>query len=259
MVIMNRKLENQVLHGDCLEVMKQIQDNSIDMILSDLPYGTTKNSWDIVIDFESLWFHYERIIKNNGAIVLTSAQPFTSMLIMSNLKLFRYEIIWDKINKFTGFMNAKKMPLKKHENILVFYKKLPTYNPQMKQGKPYKTKRKDIHLDTGINYGKVGIKERIDTINNGERYPDSIWSFKGDNKLTKRLHPTIKPVELFEELIKTYTNKNEIVLDNCAGSGTTGIACVNTNRNYILIEKDKDYYNTIIERLGVNKNADNLL
>ena len=229
-----------IKQGDCLELMKDIPDESIDMILCDLPYGTTKNKWDSVIPLNKLWKSYERIIKDNGAIVLFSQMPFSAELVHSNLKLFKYEWIWQKDNG-TGFLNAKKMPLKIHENILVFYKKLPLYNPQMRTGfKPYKCKQ-GRH---STNYG--AYEQGHITESNGERYPIDIIKFKKDNGL----HPTQKPVELLEYLIKTYTNENETVLDNCMGSGSTGVACVNTNRNFIGYELDEKYFEIAEKRIN---------
>lgn len=225
--------------GDCLEIMKDIPDKSIDLILCDLPYGTTRNKWDSIIPLDKLWDQYERIIKDTGAIVLFSQMPFTAELTHSNLKLFKYEWIWEKDNG-TGFLNAKKMPLKIHENILVFYKKLPTYNPQMRTGfKPYKCKQ-GRH---STNYG--AYEQGYITESNGERYPIDIIEFKKDSGL----HPTQKPVALLEYLIKTYTNENDLVLDNCMGSGSTGVACINTNRNFIGIELDENYFNIAKERI----------
>lgn len=228
-----------IKQGDCLELMKDIPDKSIDMILCDLPYGTTKNKWDSVIPLNKLWKSYERIIKDNGAIVLFSQMPFSAELVHSNLKLFKYEWIWQKDNG-TGFLNAKKMPLKIHENILVFYKKLPLYNPQMRTGfKPYKCKQ-GRH---STNYG--AYEQGHITESNGERYPIDIIKFKKDSGL----HPTQKPVELLEYLIKTYTNENETVLDNCMGSGSTGVACINTNRDFIGYELNEEYFNIAQNRL----------
>ena len=226
--------------GDCLELLKDIPDESIDLILCDLPYGTTRNKWDSVIDLKELWKCYERIIKDNGAIILFSQMPFTAELVHSNLKLFRYEWIWQKDNG-TGFLNAKKMPLKIHENILVFYKKLPTYNPQMRTGfKPYKCKQ-GRH---STNYG--AYEQGHITESNGERYPTDIIEFKKDSGL----HPTQKPVALLEYLIKTYTNENDLVLDNCMGSGTTGVACKELNRDFIGIELNEKYYKIACERIN---------
>ena len=225
--------------GDCLDIMPQLEENSVDLILCDLPYGTTKNKWDSVIPLNKLWKSYERIIKDNGAIVLFSQMPFSAELVHSNLKLFKYEWIWQK-DSGTGFLNAKKMPLKIHENILVFYKKLPLYNPQMRTGfKPYKCKQ-GRH---STNYG--AYEQGYITESNGERYPIDIIKFKKDSGL----HPTQKPVELLEYLIKTYTNENETVLDNCMGSGSTGVACINTNRRFIGIELDENYFNIAKERI----------
>jgi len=234
---------NKIYNMDCLEGMKYIDDKSIDMILCDLPYGTTKCKWDIVIPFEPLWEQYERIIKDNGAIVLFGSQPFTSALVMSNLKLFKYEWIWQK-TLATNFMLVKKQPAKKHENILVFYKKQPTYNPQMEIGKPYKDKPRKRTV--GIHGNAETIKKAIN--NEGTRYPSSVQLFSNGNN--GNVHPTQKPVELCEYLIKTYTNENELVLDNCIGSGTTAIACINTNRNYIGFELDKEYYEIAKNRIN---------
>ena len=226
--------------GDCLELMKDIPDKSIDMILCDLPYGTTKNKWDSVIPFEPLWEQYNRIIKDNGAIVLFSQMPFTVDLVASNYKDFRYEWIWEKLSA-SGHLNANRMPMKKHENILVFYKKLPTYNPQFTEGKPYVA----TYSTHSSNYGKQ--KDNITAINDGKRYPVDIIKFNND----RCLHPTQKPVALLEYLIKTYTNEGEIVLDNCMGSGSTCVACVNTNRHYIGFELDPQYYDIACKRLAV--------
>jgi DNA modification methylase len=227
-------------NGDCLEEMKNIPDKSIDMILCDLPYGTTKNKWDSIIPLNKLWEQYERVIKDNGAIVLFSQMPFTAELVYSNLKLFKYEWIWQKENG-TGFLNAKKMPMKIHENILVFYKKTPTYNPQMRTGfKSYKCKQ-GRHSTIYGAYEQGHITE-----SNGERYPIDVIEFKKDSGL----HPTQKPVALLEYLIKTYTNDGETVLDNCMGSGSTGVACINTNRNFIGIELDTNYYNIAKNRIN---------
>jgi site-specific DNA-methyltransferase (adenine-specific) len=235
-------MKNQVILGDCLEVMKDIPDKSIDMILCDLPYGTTACKWDTIIPFEPLWEQYKRIIKDNGAIVLTASQPFTSALVMSNVKMFKYEWIWDKVNRYTGYASCKYAPLKRHENVLVFGGK--KFNPQMTTGKPYKK--------TGDYSSKITGQGKIKKVgeNTGTRYPHTVLSFNGDDKKNGFLHPTQKPVALFEYLIKTYTNEGDLVLDNCAGSGTTGVACKNLNRNFILIEKEQEYIDIINERLS---------
>ena len=230
-----------LLQGDCLELMKDIPDKSIDLILCDLPYGTTQNKWDTVIPFDKLWAQYKRIIKDHGAILLFSQMPFGANLIMSNPKMFRYEWIWEKDNS-TGFLQAKKMPLKKHENILVFYKHLPTYNPQMRQGfKPYT-------MESGRGSSNYNAYSSVRTENDGTRYPIDMIKFNRD----KGLHPTQKPVALLEYLIKTYTNEGDLVLDNCMGSGSTGVACKNTNREFIGMELDEKYFNIACERIGDN-------
>lgn len=229
----------ELYNGNCLEIMKKLPDKSIDMILCDLPYGTTRNKWDSVIDLESLWGGYRRIIKDNGAIALFAQTPFDKILGSSNLKMLRYEWIWEKHNA-TGHLNAKKMPMKAHENILVFYKNLPVYNPQFTEGKPYTSKGGGY----SSNYGEQ--KDNVVTINNGFRYPRDIVKFKRDKE---KLHPTQKPVALLEYLIKTYTNEDMLVLDNCMGSGSTGIACLNANRRFIGIELDENYYNIAKQRI----------
>ena len=226
--------------GDCLEVMKQIPDRSVDAIICDLPYGTTACKWDSVIPFELLWDAYKRVIKDNGAIVLTASQPFTNNLINSNKQLFKYSLVWDK-QRSCGSMLANKRPLKYHEDIVLFYKKLPTYNPQMRKGKSLK-KASGGRSD---NYGNIPLVR----YESDEYYPRSILKFKACHNMTGKTHPTEKPVKLFEYLIKTYTNKGDLVLDNTAGSGTTGVACQNTNRNYILIEQEQKYIDVINERL----------
>jgi len=233
---------NKVIQGDCLEVMKDIPDKSIDMILADLPYGTTACKWDTIIPFEPLWEQYKRIIKDNGAIVLTASQPFTSALVMSNVKMFKYEWIWDKV-KGTGFQIAKFRPMIRTESVLVFGKGKVKYNPQkIKLDKPKKESLASTKSGSSpIAYLNKGTKLVID------RHPTNIIQIKRD---TDRVHPTQKPVALFEYLIKTYTNEGDLVLDNVAGSGTTGVACKNLNRNYILIEKEPEYIDIINKRLN---------
>lgn len=231
-------------HGDCLEIMPLIPNKSIDLILCDLPYGTTACKWDVIIPFDKLWAQYERLIKDNGAIVLTAIQPFASILINYKIDLFRYEIIWQKQN-ITNFWFVKKQIGKIHENILVFYKKQPTYNPQMQIGKPY-NKLKHLRKE-GIMNDKITIKNEI--INKGERYPISVLKFT--NCASKgNLHPTQKPNELMEFIVKTFTNEGDTVLDNCMGSGTTGVACKMTNRNFIGIEKELKYFNIANNRIN---------
>jgi site-specific DNA-methyltransferase (adenine-specific) len=234
---------NKVYNQDCLIGMQNIPDKSIDMILCDLPYGTTQNKWDSVINLHSLWEQYNRVIKDSGAIVLTGQVSFSAKLILSNEAMYRYTLIWEK-TKAGGFLNANRMPLQSHEDIIVFYKRLPTYNPQFEEGKPYI--KKAVTNGDGGNYGKFERVGQIN-VNDGKRHPKSVIRVSNDNH--NSLHPTQKPVALFEYLIKTYTNEGEAVLDNCMGSGTTAIACINTNRNYIGFEKEEKYYNIIQERI----------
>ena len=238
--------------GDCLELMKNIPNNSIDMILCDLPYGTTQCKWDNVIPFEPLWGHYLRIIKDNGAIVLFGTEPFTSRLITSQIRLYRQKLTWLKTRP-TNVFNAKKQFMNWTEDIVVFYKKLPTYNPQMRTDGKF-TGAKVQHTNTDRSMGvfqKTGEMEGyIHKPNNGLFYPKTVVEFSGVNHGNKCLHPTQKPVALCEYLIKTYTNEGETVLDNCMGSGTTGIACVNTNRNFIGIELDNKYFEIAKERIN---------
>lgn len=238
------KLEvNSVIHADCFDVFPHIKDQSIDMILADMPYGTTNARFDSVLDLAKLWEQYKRIIKENGCIALFGQTPFDKILGASNPEMLKYEWIWEK-SKATGHLNAKRSPMKAHENILIFYKKPPTYNPQMTQGKPYKGKGGNGIGDGDSNYGTYGTF-RYD--NDGTRYPRSVLRF---NSVSKPIHITEKPLELLQYLINTYTNEGELILDNCAGSGSLGGACVNTKRNYILIEKELEYYNKIVERLN---------
>jgi len=228
--------------GDCLEVMKDIPDKSIDMILCDLPYGTTACKWDTIIPFEPLWEQYERVIKDNGAIVLTASQPFTTTLINSNIKHFRYSWTWEK-EQGVNFLMAKKQPLKVHEDVCVFSKRQTVYNPQMSEGKPYISGKGD----SGEVTGRV---KKIQTKNKGTRYPRSVVQFKRETGL----HPTQKPVPLFEYLIKTYTNEGKTVLDNCMGSGTTGVACKNLHRKFIGIELDEKYFEIAKNRIDEAQN-----
>ena len=262
---------NTIYNEECIEGMKGIPDKSVDMILCDLPYGTTANKWDTIIPFKELWEQYERVIKDNGAIVLTASQPFTSALVMSNTKLFKHEWIWEK-QKANNFMGAKYQPLKYHESVLVFGKGKVNYHPQkykvleieelMEMDKKELTK-----VMKNRDYDRVGKVDRRKTINNsvskkeylgtevkrtrvedtGYRNPKSV--LKINKEINGLIHPTQKPVKLFEYLIKTYTNENETVLDNCMGSGTTAIACMNTNRNYIGFELDEGYYEAAIKRI----------
>lgn len=231
--------------GDCIEIMSTFADSSVDMVFCDLPYGTTQNSWDSLIPFEDLWREYRRVVKPNGAIVLTAQAPFDKVLACSNLKDFRYEWIWEK-NKATGHLNAKKMPMKAHENILVFYRKLPTYNPQKTTGhKPMNAVSPRDHVpepEKKRNYNHVS-KVLGNPGGTTERYPRDVLRFpvmNNDDPL--KFHPTQKPPALIEYFLRTYSNEGDVILDNCMGSGSTGIACLNAGRDFIGIEMDADYY-----------------
>lgn len=225
---------NRVFEDDCLKIMSQIPDNSIDMVLCDLPYGTTQNKWDSVIPLDKLWDEYKRIVKDNGAIVLTSQGIFTAMLIMSNIQMFRYKWVWEK-SKATNFLNAKKQPLRKHEDVCVFYKKQPVYNPQMIEGEPY---------DKGIRKnqlsGSYGDFHPVHVQSDGKRYPTDIVYFKTAESEGEVIHPTQKPVELGRYMIRTYTKPGDVVLDNTSGSGSFVVAALLEGRNFIAIEKNED-------------------
>ena len=230
--------------GDCLEIMKEIPDNCIDMILCDLPYGTTQNKWDSVLDLKILWEQYWRILKINKAVILTAQSPFDKTLGGSCIEFLKYEWIWEKA-KATGHLNSKRQPLKAHENILVFYRNQCTYNPQKTPGQIYKGSGGKSKKD---NYGDFSaIREGS---KDGSRYPRSVQFFTHE---IRPVHPTQKPVALFEYLVRTYTNENDLILDNCAGSGTTAIAAINTNRKWVCIEKEQEYYDKSIERIGNHK------
>ena len=236
--------------GDCLDIMKKIPNKSIDMILCDLPYNVTRNKWDVIIPFDALWEQYNRVITDNGAIVLFAQGMFTSYLMQSNDKYWRYNLIWEK-DRPSGFLNAKRMPLRSHEDICVFYKKMPTYNPQMWEGKPLHgmgNKFKEGNLRNN-NYGDFPSHTNPSALREGDtqKYPRSVLKF---NRPHPPIHPTQKPVSLCEYLIKTYTNEGDLVLDNCMGSGTTGVACKNTNRNFIGIEINKEYFDIAKQRLS---------
>jgi site-specific DNA-methyltransferase (adenine-specific) len=250
--------KKEILLGDCLELMKDILSGSIDMILCDLPYGYLNRSnviaWDNEIDLNKLWFEYERIIKLNGVIVLTASQPFTSKLIFSNEKLFKQEIIWCKKDS-ADFVNSKNRHLKAHENILIFSKgniangckNKITYNPQ---GLLTKNKVRNVCKKNDTFMGKREQQDGKEYVQEFTNYPLSYIFFNRNDDGKKNLHPTQKPIALFEYLIKTYTNEGELILDNTAGSGTTAIACLNTNRQFIVIEKEQKYYDIILKRVG---------
>ena len=228
------------MQGECLERMREIPSGTVDMVMADLPYGTTQNKWDSVIPLEPLWREYRRVCKPSAAIVLTSAQPFTSALVMSNLADYKYQWVWRK-PQGTGHLNAKKQPMRNHEDVLIFYQKQPAYNPQMTKGKPYTCK-------SGRASENWGAQVSVVTENIGERYPMTVQDFTADKD---KIHPTQKPVALMEYLIRTYTNEGETVLDNTMGSGTTGVACINTGRSFIGIERDPTYFRIAQDRCGI--------
>ena len=231
------------VNADCFDVFPFIEDKSIDAIICDLPYGTTACKWDSILPFEKLWEHYNRVIKDNGVIILFGREPFSSKVRLSNEFNYRYDWIWEK-SKATNFLFAKQMPLIAHEDIMIFYKKLPTYNPQKTKGKPYNKgfeKRNEIEAVGKIGNGNLIINE------SGERNPRSVIYFRTAESEGK-LHPTQKPIELIEYLIKTYTNEGDMVLDNTMGSGTTNLACIKLNRKSIGIEKEKQYYDVAVRR-----------
>jgi site-specific DNA-methyltransferase (adenine-specific) len=237
----------KLINGDCLEEMKNIESGSIDMVLTDPPYGTTACKWDSIIDLPLMWEQLKRIIKPNGAIVMTASQPFTSVLVCSNIKMFKYSMVWKK-SQSTGHLNAWKMPMRAHEDLVVFYKKMPTYNPELKD-KPAanirpvtsRTKKTDCYGEHKLDSHKCPPDKTM---------PNSVLQF---NNSQDRLHPTGKPVDLMEYLIKTYTNEGETVLDFTMGSGTTGVACKNLNREFIGIELDKGYFDIATKRINDTK------
>ena len=232
-----------LIHGDCLEEMAKLEDGCVDMVCCDPPYGTTQCKWDSVIPFGPMWEQLKRLTKPNGAIVMTSSQPFTSALVMSNIEMFKYCWVWEK-NAPVGFLNARRMPLKNHEDICIFYGKQPTYNPQGLKETNVKSSRKNGKTKNGGTYGEVADREYFAKQGN---FPRSVQRIK---RVThKQVHPTQKPVELMEYLIKTYTNKGKTVLDFTMGSGTTGVACKRLNRNFIGIEKDEKYFHVAKQRI----------
>ena len=245
-------MDYKLYKGDCLELMKNIRDKSIDCIICDLPYGvTSKNKWDTIIPYEPLWKEYKRIIKDNGPIILFGQDKFTAKTILSNEKMHRYNLIWNKVLT-SGFLNAGRMPLREHEDIMIFYRKLPTYNPQFTEGKPLhgmgekfkKVKNNNNNYNDFNSCNNPSANREGDT----KKYPKSILTFPRPAS-SKMLHPTEKPVELLEYLIKTYSNENDVILDNCMGSGSTGVAALNTNRRFVGIELDEKYFNIAVDRL----------
>ena len=228
------KYVNAVIEGDCIQIMQRIPDDSIDMVLCDLPYGTTQNKWDSLVPLEKLWTEYKRIVKDDGAIVLTSQGIFTAVLIMSQPKLFKYKWVWEK-SKATNFLNAKKQPLRKHEDVCVFYKKQPVYHPQMTEGEPYDKGFRKVQLS-----GSYGDFQSVHVKSDGERYPTDVVYFKTAESEGEVFHATQKPVELGRYFIRTYSNPGDIVLDNTSGSGSFLVAALMEGRNFVGIEKNAD-------------------
>lgn len=245
---------NTIYNEDCLAGMKRIPSESIDLIITDLPYQKTKNKWDSMIPLDLLWEQYKRIIKPNGAIILFGQDTFTAKVMLSNEKMHRYNLIWDKVLT-SGFLNANRMPLRSHEDIMVFYKKLPTYNPQKVLGKKNHSKGNPKEYQNN-NYGEFGFVDNTEELGD-LKHPKSILTFEKPHPSVSK-HPTEKSVKLIEWLIRTYSNEGELVLDSCMGSGTTAIACMNTNRNFIGFELDEHHYNVATERLEQHKSQMNL-
>ena len=229
----------KILHGDCLDLMKEIPDGSIDMILCDLPYGSTKNAWDVIIPLEPLWAHYKRIIKEHGVVVLFGRLPFSAHLVTSATVPYRYDWVWVK-SRGSGFLNARRMPLRAHESILVFYKEKPVYHAQMRPGKAYTVRSS---LATSSCYGQFDGGNV--TASDGWRYPLDVLTYSAE----RGSHPTQKPVPLLEYLIRTYTDTDAVVLDNCMGSGSTGVACVRAGRDFIGMEMDGGYFEIAKKRI----------
>ena len=231
-----------IKQGDCLELMKEIPDGAVDAIICDPPYGITDCAFDVRLPFEPMWEQFKRVTKRNAAICLFSQMPFGAELIMSNRKMFRYEWIWEK-SLGVGFLNAKKMPLRCHENILIFYQRLPTYNPQFTKGKPYRANKLSSR---SRNYGKIKLGGSPCVTSSGDYYPRDVIQYGEYNHV---IHPTQKPVDLLEYLIRTYTNEGEVVLDATMGSGSTGVACVNTGRKFIGFEKEQNFFEIAEKRI----------
>ena len=241
-------MNNTILYnGDCLDIMTQLMDNSVDCIICDLPYGTTKCSWDIIIPFDKLWEQYNRIIKDNGAIILFGQEPFSSLLRVSNLKDYRYDIYWQK-ERLTNIMQVKRRVGKDIETISIFYKNQCTYNPQMVKYDGPKRGNKVKNGKLGKLVDDNNDKKVFEYNDTGFRYPTQVWKFKRDI-LTSNIHPTQKPIALYEELIKTYSNPGDLLLDNCSGSGTIAIAALNTGRHFIGFETNENYYKETLKRI----------
>lgn len=239
---------NKIYHIDCYELLKQLETGSVDLLLQDTPFGVTQNQWDVKPDLPKMWKEWERVTKEDGAMIFFATQPFASELILSNPKNFRYDLIWYK-SLGSGFLNAKKMPLRNHESILVFYKKLPTYNPQMGVGIRKKGKAKNDRTNT--NYGKFGGNKEFHTFDDGgTRYPQSVLDFTNGDRTSESDHPTQKPLDLIRYLVRTYSNKGDLVFDGYSGSGTTADACIEEERSFLCAETDLGYYLKSIQRIS---------
>lgn len=237
----------QLWNEDCIKTLERIETGSVDLLLQDTPFGCTQNEWDIKPNFTIMWQHWERVIKDNGAMIFFGTQPFASELILSRSAFFRYDLIWYKALG-TGFLNANKMPMRNHEHILVFYKALPTYNPQMGVGVRKKGNRK--HDRNGTNYGRFATEGTSNYFDDkGKRYPQSVLDFSNGDRTSENDHPTQKPLDLIRYLIKTYSNENDIVFDGYSGSGTTAAACIKERRNFIGSELNKEYFDLSVKRL----------
>lgn len=236
---------DRIYNEDCLKGMERIDTASVDLVICDLPYGTTRNKWDVVIDPAALWAQYLRITRENAAIILFGQGMFTARMMMSQPSMWRYNLIWKKGERTSGFLNAGRMPLRNHEDIMVFYRRQPVYHPQMTTGKPLHSRGTGVHRHVNNNYGKFDELEDL-RANCTEKYPKSIVNF---DRPHPPVHPTQKPVELYEWLIRTYSDEGAVVLDNCCGSGTVGIAAHNTGRHFIGFENSKEYFNIAVERL----------
>lgn len=241
----------ELYNGDCLELLKNIPSKTVDMILCDLPYQRTQNQWDIMIPIKELWEEYKRVIKGNGVISLFADGMFMAEIMISNKKMWKYNLVWDKVLP-SGFLNANRQPLRSHEEICIFYNKQPTYNPQKVKGNPNHSKGKP-KVNENNNYGHFEFVDNREELGD-MKHPKSILTFQKTHPSIS-VHPTQKPIELLEWLIKTYTNECDTVLDNCMGSGSTGVACVNTNRNFIGIELDKGYFEIAERRISEVKNG----
>jgi site-specific DNA-methyltransferase (adenine-specific) len=240
-------LSMRLMLGDCLALMSQLEPGSVDLVLADLPYGTTACRWDSVIPFGPLWAHYRRLLKPDGAVVLTACQPFSTKLINSNPKWFRYELVWDKVST-TGFLDANRRPMRRHELVLVFSPKAPPYRPQFEPGEPYRTTRKGKAIEV-LGNKKATLQDR-ETVNLGRRYPTSIIRFSNSTfAVGRKVHPTQKPLALMDYLVRTFSDAGDLVLDNTMGSGTTGEACQRAGRRFVGIEADPGYFELATRRL----------